>query len=178
MTDSEAANPEYFEIVDGAGNVIGQALRTECHGDPSLAHRAVHLFVRNAAGDYFLQKRSAAKDIQPGKWDTSVGGHLQPGETFEAAAVRELEEELGLGLDSVDAERVLIRKHDYVWRTSLETEHIRTFLLEHEGPFQLQVEEIDEGRFWSVADLCSAVGSGVLTPNLEEELRRLGLLEC
>ncbi|UCF37070.1 MAG: NUDIX domain-containing protein [Acidobacteriota bacterium] len=177
MSDFDAAGAEYFEVVDVSGNVIGKALRSECHGNPLLAHRAVHIFVRNAVGEYFLQKRSAAKDIQPGKWDTSVGGHLQPGESYEEAALRELEEELGVRLDPLEGLNRLSRRHDYIWRTAVETEHIRTFELEHEGPFRLQLEEIDAGAFWSLSDLREAVGQEVFTPNLEEELRLLGLLE-
>jgi len=68
----------------------------KCHGNPALVHRAVHVLVVNAAGELLLQKRSARKDIQPGKWDTSVGGHLEPGESYFAAALREMREELGL----------------------------------------------------------------------------------
>src|SRR5512137_1106823 len=87
---------ELFDIVDDDDRVIGTARRGECHGNPALIHRAVHVLVVNANGDMLLQKRSASKDIQPGKWDTSVGGHLEPGESYHAAAVREMQEELGL----------------------------------------------------------------------------------
>ena len=73
--------------------------------------------------------------------------------------------------------RALRRLHDYVWRSPVETEHVRTYELVHKGPFKLQAEEIDEGRFWTPDELRAAAGSGVLTPNLEEELRRIGVLD-
>lgn len=66
---------EEFEVVDEAGRVLGRAPRGTCHGDPSLIHRAVHVFVFDDEGRVLLQMRCAAKDIQPGKWDTSAGGH-------------------------------------------------------------------------------------------------------
>ncbi len=169
----EHANAEMFEIVNDKRDVAGTAPRSKCHGDPSLAHRSVHVFVRNRAGEYFLQKRAMTKDVQPGKWDSSVGGHVAIGETYEQAAPRELQEELGV--EPADA-TALRHAHDFIWRSPTETEHVRTYLLDHEGPFTLPPDEIDDGRFWSVEEIRSAVGTGVLTPNLEEELRRLGLV--
>jgi len=169
---------DILDLVDESGRVVGRAPRAECHGDPSLAHRAVHVLVRNSRGDIFLQKRAMTKRVQPGKWDTSVGGHLAPGEGYEEAALRELEEELGARLDPEprDASR-LKHIHDYIWRSDVETEHVRTFALEHEGPFTLHPEEIEDGRFWSEAEVREAVGTGLLTPNLEEELRHLKMID-
>ncbi len=89
---------ELLDLVDERGETVGTVRRGDCHGDPSLAHRAVHVFVKNSAGELFLQKRATSKRIQPGKWDTSVGRHLAPGESYEAGALRELEEELGVTL--------------------------------------------------------------------------------
>jgi isopentenyldiphosphate isomerase len=167
-----AVNEELFEIVDDEGRVIGTAPRSKCHGDPSLVHRSVHLFVRNRRGDFYLQKRSLSKDVQPGKWDTSVGGHLAPGETYEQAAVRELAEELGVGLPAA----LLVHRHDYVWRTSIETEHVRTYELEFEGAVGPNAAEIDEGRFWTVDEIRQTCGRGIFTPNLEHELRLLRIV--
>lgn len=87
---------EYLDIIDESGRIIGQATRAECHTNSSLAHRTVHVLVFNSRGELFLQKRSINKDIQPGKWDTSVGGHLNLGETFHQAVQREIKEELGI----------------------------------------------------------------------------------
>jgi len=167
------AEGEMLDLVDEAGRVVGKATREECHSSTALAHRAVHVFVRNSSNAIFLQKRAVTKRIQPGRWDTSVGGHPESGESYEAAARRELLEELGLSLGDAEALRQL---HDYVWRSPVETEHVRTYELVREGPFKLQTEEIDEGRFWSPDELRAAAGTGELTPNLEEELRRIGVL--
>ena len=93
MQDNKA---ERFPIVDEEGRVIGAATRGECHNGSRLLHPVVHLHVFNSQGEVYLQKRPAWKDIQPGKWDTSVGGHLDYGETPEQALVREVREELGI----------------------------------------------------------------------------------
>jgi len=170
-----AEKDEFLDVLDESGKVIGQELRSRCHTDPDLRHRAVHIFVRNRQGDIFLQKRAETKTIQPGKWDTSVGGHLQVGESFEAAAARELLEELGVGIEDLGGSEALQNRHDYVWHSAVETEHIRTFEILWDGPFRLQSDEIEEGRFWSETALCQGLGTGLFTPNLEEEIRLLGI---
>ena len=87
---------EVFPLVNEAGEVIGKATRQECHSGSKLLHPVVHLHIFNQKGDLFLQKRSLSKDIQPGKWDTAVGGHVDYGETIEEALRREVREELGV----------------------------------------------------------------------------------
>ncbi len=87
---------ERFPLVDEVGRVIGSATRGECHNGSKLLHPVVHLHVFNSRGEVYLQKRPEWKDIQPGKWDTSVGGHIDYGETPELALTREVREELGI----------------------------------------------------------------------------------
>lgn len=154
---------ELFEIVDEMGVVIGAAPRNVCHGDPSLVHRAAHVLVFNSEGLLLMQLRSMDKDIQPGKWDTSVGGHLGVGEDYEQAASREMAEELGItGV-------ALNYLYDYRLRNQVESENIRSFCVVYDGPVSHQPEEIDEVRYWAVEDIRRAVGTGVFTPNFEQE---------
>ncbi|MBI4689476.1 MAG: NUDIX domain-containing protein [Nitrospirae bacterium] len=87
---------ELIEIINEHGEIIGIAPRSKVHGNPSLIHRVVHVLVFNKERELFLQKRSNNKDVAPGKWDTSVGGHVGPGEEPFDAAKREMEEELGI----------------------------------------------------------------------------------
>ncbi|MBW7908288.1 MAG: NUDIX domain-containing protein [Kiritimatiellae bacterium] len=158
---------EIFDIVNRDGRVVGQASREECHRNPALIHQAVHVVVFNRQGELFLQKRSERKDIQPGKWDTSVGGHLQQGELPEVGARRELEEELGIRVPQLEME------YRYLWESKIETELITTFFLLHEGPFHLQAEEISDGRFWSFAEIERALPTGFATPQFESEFPRI-----
>ena len=80
MTDN---SEEMFPIVDEEGNITGAATRGECHNGSKLLHPVVHLHVFNSKGELYLQKRPEWKDIQPGKWDTSVGGHVDLGESVD-----------------------------------------------------------------------------------------------
>jgi len=154
---------EFFDIVDDNDRVIGTAPRSECHGNPALVHRAAHVLVFNRAGQLLLQKRSPYKDIQPGRWDTSVGGHLDPGENYLEAAVREMGEELGLsGLP------LTFLYHSKI-RNEMESENIATYLTCHEGPFDFSRREIDEVRFWLPFEIDQSLGSGIFTPNFEDE---------
>ncbi len=157
---------EWFDLVNEDGERVGLAPRSECHGNPKLLHQAVHVFVVNAAGELFLQKRSLRKDTQPGKWDTSVGGHVDAGEAPLAAARRELREELGV----TEGEPAFL--YQYLWRCPVESELIRSYGLPHEGPFHLQAEEIDEGRFWTLTEIEEMLGRGIFTDNFEFEWPR------
>ena len=160
---------EYFDIYDEAGNHLGKALREECHGNPALIHCTAHVAVLHPeSGKLLLQKRRMDKDIQPGKWDTAVGGHLDSGENFESAARRELSEELGVK-DEVE----LFHLFDSRIRNSIESENTRVFGVKLAGPFEFQRSEIDEVRFFSAAELDSPEWKKNFTPNLIEELEDL-----
>jgi len=156
---------EVFDIVDEADLVIGTASRAEVHGNPGLIHRVAHVLVFNTDGSLYLQKRADSKDVQPGKWDTSVGGHVDSGEDYLGAAVREMREELGI---SGVTPRHLYR---YRHRNDYESEMVTTFLVSWDGEISVNPEEISEGRFW-ILDEIDAADPGIFTPNFLEELDR------
>lgn len=162
---------EMFAIVDEAGNIVGVAPRRQCHGTPALIHRTAHVIVLARDGRVLLQKRAADKDIQPGKWDTAVGGHLHPGEDYETAARRELNEEIGL-----PASTPLQAAFTLKVRNAVESENTQVFLLISDGPFHPQASEIDELRFWTWPEINAALPTAVFTPILIQELAELRAL--
>lgn len=159
---------ELLPLVDEDGNVIGSATRRYCHSGAKPLHPVVHLHVINSRGDVYLQKRSLDKDIQPGKWDTAVGGHVDYGEDIPSALRRESREELGL----VDFEPQLIGR--YVFESDVERELVNSYAAHVGDDVVITPDpgEISEGRFWPVDELEAALDSGVMTPNFALEYRR------
>ncbi|GBE01195.1 nudix hydrolase [bacterium BMS3Bbin06] len=162
---------ELLEIVNEEGRVIGTALRSEAHGNNSLLHRVVHVIVTNNAGDIFLQKRAATKDVAPGKWDTSVGGHVDAGESVEEALRREMTEELGVP----DGEVVFLYR--YIHSNPYESELVYTYRCRNGGPFRYSRDEIDEVRFWQVDEIKREIGKGIFSDNFEDEFDMFTKLE-
>ena len=145
-TAAQDSQGEHFDVVDEHDRVIGVETRGVVHAR-DLRHRAIHLFVFNARGELFLQRRSAWKDKHPGKWDSSAAGHLDSGEDYAAAARRELSEELGLAAAAVAGLRLEeIAAIDA--RDTTGWEFIRVYRVEHEGPFRWPAEEIEWGGFF------------------------------
>ena len=162
-------NQEYFDIYDDAGNRIGKALRSECHGNPAMLHHTAHVVVIHPeTGSILLQKRKMTKDIQPGKWDTAVGGHLDAGEDYLAGAKRELAEELGVTCD-VELEWLFYEKV----RNEIESEDVGVYALRYAGPFKFQESEIDGLKFWSKEELADKNNWQNFTPLLCQELEKL-----
>ncbi len=157
-------NTELFPVVDLSGSVIGQATRGVCHGGSMLLHPVVHLHIFNTRGELYLQKRPAWKDIQPGRWDTAVGGHVAFGERIEDALRREVLEELGI--TEFVPERVAI----YPFRSEREYELVHVYRATYTGEI-MPSDELDGGRFWGMGEVLDALGSGVFTPNFEGEVK-------
>ena len=148
---------ELFDVVDARDQVVRQAPRREVHAQGWL-HRAVHVLVFNRAGQVFLQKRSMTKDMSPGLWDSSCSGHLDAGEDYDAAAWRELQEEIGLLVDPVGTNRGVGAPRPQLARwlrveACEETgqEFVWVYWLESEGPFTLCPDEIERGE-WIATD--------------------------
>jgi len=140
---------EIFDVVNERDEVLDRKPRSEVHR-LGLMHRAVHVLVFNAAGQVFLQKRSIKKDRQPGVWDSSASGHVDSGEDYDACAVRELGEEIGLRL-SKPPERL------FKLGPSPETdqEHVWVYRCIAEGPFVLDPEEIERGDWFDPQEAAS-----------------------
>ena len=156
---------EIFPIVDAEGNTIGSATRGECHNGSRLLHPVVHLHLFNSKGELYLQKRPDWKDIQPGKWDTAVGGHIDYGETAENALRREVREELGI------TDFIPECLGHYVFESKRERELVYIHKTVYDGPIAPSREELAGGRFWSLDEIKNALGKGLLTPNFESEFQ-------
>lgn len=160
---------EWFPLVNEKGETIGKATRQECHSGSKLLHPVIHLHIFNKKGDLYLQKRSMTKYIQPGKWDTAVGGHIDFGETVKEALKREVIEEIGV------TDYIPEFVTSYIFESKIEKELVNTFKTVYEGPFKIDPVELDDGRFWSKQEILDNLDKDVFTPNFEKEYRRLFL---
>ena len=162
---------EIFPVVDEMGNIIGAASRGECHNGSKLLHPVVHLHLFDKAGRLYLQKRPEWKDIQPGKWDTAVGGHVDLGENIYQALEREVREELGLNVSGAK----LLRQ--YVFESERERELVNAFTIVCEEEPRPS-DELDGGRFWTKEEIADSIGKGIFTPNFESEYQLLFPSHC
>ena len=156
---------EVLPIVNDRGLTVGKATRRECHGGSKLLHPVVHLHLFNSRGELYLQQRPLWKTIQPGKWDTAVGGHVGFGEPASAALEREVQEELGIS----DFEPIAVKK--YLFESDREREYVylyRTVCDQEPAPS----DELEGGRFWSREEIEENLGKGVFTQNFELEYNK------
>ncbi|OGW38748.1 MAG: hypothetical protein A2Y97_05850 [Nitrospirae bacterium RBG_13_39_12] len=156
---------EYLEVVNYKGEVIGCAMRSEIHGNPTLIHRVVHVLVFNKKREILLQKRSQNKDVAPGKWDTSVGGHVGIGEDLLLSSKREMAEEIGITGNEPEY------LYSYIHTNQYETELVTTYRCIYDGDISFNLNEIDEIRFWSFDEIKEVMGKNILSDNFENEFK-------
>ena len=162
---------EILPIVDENGTTIGSMTRQKAHDGSKILHPVVHLHVFSSKEELYLQKRPEWKDIQPGKWDTAVGGHVGFGESIEDALARETYEEIGI---SGFCPQEVVR---YVFESSKERELVHVYRTTYDGEITSSKVELDGGRFWKITEIVANMGKGIFTPNFEHEFKKYFLKE-
>ncbi len=139
---------EILDVVDDTNEVIATAPREECH-EQKLRHRGVQVFIIDAEGDLFVQKRSDKKDMFPGLYEGGITGHVLSGEEYIPAAIRELKEELGIIVTEADLKEI------FQFKVLFENEHefVTAYLLEHDEPIKINPDEVLSGEFVPIDDL-------------------------
>ncbi|MDE0310094.1 MAG: NUDIX domain-containing protein [Acidiferrobacterales bacterium] len=143
MTETE----EIFDVVNSRDMVIDRLPRSQVHAR-NLLHRSVHALVFDADQRVFLQLRTDDRDCDPGLWDSSVGGHLQAGEDYDNAIVREAKEELGIVLESTPPRLFKLSAsedtaYEFCW----------VYQVFDDGPFQLDSNEAADGRWFTAQEI-------------------------
>lgn len=138
---------EWFDVVDDKDRVIGAELRHIVHAR-GLLHRAVHALVTDSAGRVLMQKRSATKDMYPNQWAASASGHVDRGEDYDTAIIRELGEELGVFVTTAPERIARIEACEQTGR-----EFVWVYRCHHDGPVTAPPEEISEVGWYSPAEL-------------------------
>ena len=160
--DEQSVHMELFPVVDETGKVIDKITREEAHHGSKKLHPVVHLHIIKQ-GAIYLQKRRDDKDIQPGKWDTAVGGHIDYGEEVIQALHREAFEELSI---KNFEEHFIIR---YIWDSAEEREMVFSFFTRDARNITPNINEISDARFWKFEEIETRIGKGIFTPNFEAE---------
>jgi isopentenyl-diphosphate delta-isomerase len=149
---------EMVEEVDLTGAVLGLISRRSMR-EGRVRHRAVYVAVLSHSGDLLVHQRAQTKDLWPGWWDVAVGGVVAPGETFEAAAIRELAEEIGiegvavtpLGTGAYEDADVRLVASCFVCRT--------------DGPFTFADGEVTAAHWVAPAETLTWLGSRPFLPD-------------
>lgn len=158
-------NQEMFPLVDEQGNITGAATRENATAEASCFIRSFIYMFSTVRENCSCKKRPAWKDIQPDKWDTSVGGHIDLGESVEIALRRESREELGI----TDFTPEFLGS--YVFESEREKELVFVHKTVYDGEIQPS-DELDGGRFWSIEEIKKAWGKKSLPQTLKENCKR------
>lgn len=146
---------EQIDIFDEEGNKIGVVWKSEAHKN-GLWHYSAHVWIYNSKGQILLQKRAMVKHSYPGLWDIAAAGHVPAGETPDQAALRELEEELGIKARKLEKIRVRKESHaipDKDW-DNREITHVYLFRFDSDiSRLELQEEEVEKVRFFDLDEL-------------------------
>ena len=159
----ELPGQEYFPVVEPNGLVIGRALRRYCHSGAKPLHPVVHLHIIDRYSRIYLQQRPQTKRIQPGKWDTAVGGHVSYGELLLESLYRETSEEVGLTSFNP------IHLITYEFESDVEKELVNVYAAVGSYELTPNPDELADGRWWDLAEIDENIGKGVFTPNFESE---------
>ncbi len=158
---------EWFPIILPTGLVVGRSTREYCHGGEKPLHPVIHIHIIDRYSRLYMQKRSMHKDIQPGKWDTAVGGHVSYGESILEALYREAAEELGF------SEFNPIFLEAYEFESPVEKEMVSVFAVVGSYELHPDLDEVQEGRWWDIADIDANIGKEIFTPNFETEFKMI-----
>ncbi|MEK7078845.1 MAG: NUDIX domain-containing protein [Patescibacteria group bacterium] len=159
---------ELFIVVDEKDKIVGYKTRYECHHDKNLIHRSIGVFLFNSKGEIAFQKRSLTKDTSPGFYTMSTSGHVAKGESYLQAALREMEEEIGV--------------------TGVQLEHVSTQLMEdpreremgclfngvYNGEFKINKDEVEDVYYFSKSQIAKIIHK--VTPCCLASLKILGLI--
>lgn len=144
---------EYLDVVDNNDLVVGNASKEDVYKQ-LLPHRIVHILVYNDKGEMAVQVRGKNVTFCPEHWCTSAAGHVQTGESYERAAARELEEELGIKSTLNFIDKFFYHADDRP------DKFIAVFETFHTGPLKLDPDEVGACSYFDKSKIGQMVSAG------------------
>ncbi|MCK5856549.1 MAG: NUDIX domain-containing protein [Bacteroidales bacterium] len=160
-------NTEWLPVVDKEGNVIGKATRDECHRNPELIYPVIRMHLINNSGQILLQKRSLKSDIEAGKWDAAVAGHIKHGEDIEQAVIRESQEEINFKPDFLD----LLEKR--IFKAPNSTALMFIFITQTDKNIEANKKEVEDARFFTFEQMMELKKEKTTSMGLNQEIEIL-----
>ena len=160
-------NTEWLPVVDIEGNVVGKATREECHRNPKLMYPVIRMHLINNNKQILLQKRSLKSDIEAGKWDAAVAGHIQYNEDIEKAVYREAMEEINFKPEFLD----LLEKR--VFKAPYSTALMFIFITQTNQEITPNKKEVEDVRFYTFDQVLQLQKENEISVGLQQELKML-----
>ena len=157
-------NVEWLPVVDTEGNVVGKATREECHKNPKLIYPVIRMHLINMSQQILLQKRSLKSDIEPGKWDAAVAGHIHFGEDIEQAVYREAMEEINFKPEYLD----LLEKR--IFKAPTSTALMFIFITQTNEEITPNKKEVEDARFFTYQQVFDLKNKDSISVGLQQEL--------
>ena len=154
---------EMVEVIDANFNVLKIVSREEII-EKNLKHKGAFVIVKNDSGQCYAQKRSAKKETYPGLWCVSAGGGVVAGESFEAAASRELEEELGIKAEIEFA-------FDFSFYSDVANYISKIYIAVYNGEIRPNPEEIEQGKWVTKEEVMQMIQENQLCPDTAQYMQ-------
>ena len=137
---------EWIDVLNEDGTKTGEVVtRKEVH-EKGLLHRIVVIAIIDKDGHLLMQQRAKDKETNPGKWDVSVAGHVSSGQTSIEAAIREVQEEIGMQLRKEELKNIFTYKQERKIKDHFISNHLFDFYLVKRNQIDLNQIKIQESE--------------------------------
>ncbi len=162
-----------IQIVDEQDRPIGGASIDEAR-EKGLYHRIARIMVEDNQGRVLLQFRNNKVVAYPNCWDNSAAGHVDEGETYEQAAYRELDEEIGLRNVQLEEVGTYISHQTNGDQQTNRFNKVYKAQVSDDTVFLLQPEEVAEVKWFTVSEVHKMIKNypEVITDGLEDVFAR------
>lgn len=146
---------ELLDVLDEEGNLTGQKEDKDIIHEKGLWHREVCVLIRNEKGEYLIQKRAATKKQAPNKWGMTAG-HVDAGENFEEAIVREIKEELGIEVTVEELKPLATFKQPYESQTTTNNNYTKYYFYTTNRKIEdytICLEELSELKYITLEEM-------------------------